>query len=118
MEIMAADLFRHRTIAELAAVVDQRREGEETASDGLLPLSPFQREIFARSAPEVPTAVQQFTIPVDPSFAPDTAVAASSPCCSVGTRGCACGSSRARTAGARPTPAGRSSRPRRRRTYR
>ncbi|MFP8962477.1 condensation domain-containing protein, partial [Streptomyces nanhaiensis] len=73
MEIMAADLFRHRTIAELAAVVDQRREGEETASDGLLPLSPFQREIFARSAPEVPTAVQQFTIPVDPSFDPDTA---------------------------------------------
>ncbi|MFR9674850.1 condensation domain-containing protein, partial [Streptomyces sp. TR06-5] len=76
MEIMAADLFRHRTVAELAAVIDERNEGEEVSTTGLLPLAPFQRELFARSAPALPTAVQQFALPVDAGFSPEAAAQA------------------------------------------
>ncbi|WP_223732908.1 condensation domain-containing protein [Streptomyces purpurogeneiscleroticus] len=72
MEILAADLFRHRTIAELAAVVDQRSEGRQGQARGLLPLAPFQRELFAHAEEALPTAAQVFALPVDPDFAPET----------------------------------------------
>ncbi|MFD0319162.1 amino acid adenylation domain-containing protein [Streptomyces flavalbus] len=74
MDVTAADLFRHRTIAELAAVVDERAAG--TAADGddeTLPLTPYQRHLFELAEPEPPTTAHRFTLPVTPDFAPEQA---------------------------------------------
>ncbi|HET9380530.1 MAG TPA: AMP-binding protein, partial [Streptomyces sp.] len=73
MDITAADLFRHRTIAELATVVDERSAGEESADDDTLPLTPYQQQLYALAAPGLPTAAHRFTIPVDTGFAPEQA---------------------------------------------
>ncbi|MEU5363861.1 phosphopantetheine-binding protein, partial [Streptomyces sp. NPDC005925] len=73
MDITAADLFRHRTIAELAAVVDERSAGEEAADDETLPLTPYQRQLCALAAPGLPTAAHRFTIPVAADFTPEQA---------------------------------------------
>ncbi|KES06115.1 hypothetical protein BU52_17015 [Streptomyces toyocaensis] len=73
MDITAADLFRHRTIAELAAVVDERAAGVEAGDDETLPLTPYQRHLFELAAPETPTAAHRFTIAVAADFAPERA---------------------------------------------
>ncbi|MFE9594496.1 amino acid adenylation domain-containing protein [Streptomyces sp. NPDC006294] len=73
MDITAADLFRHRTIADLAAVVDERAAGVEAADDETLPLTPYQRDLFASAAPQTPTAAHRFAIPVAADFAPERA---------------------------------------------
>ncbi|MEU3255502.1 phosphopantetheine-binding protein, partial [Streptomyces sp. NPDC006997] len=74
MDVTAADLFRHRTIADLAAVVDERAAGTAAAGeDETLPLTPYQRHLFELAAPEAPTTAHRFTLPVAPDFAPERA---------------------------------------------
>lgn len=66
VEIAPADLFQQQTIAALAAVLEQRGQG--LPEDGMRPLSPRQRWVFDRSAPEPPTGAHRVDLTIPDSL--------------------------------------------------
>jgi amino acid adenylation domain-containing protein len=67
LDLTPADLFQHQTVGELAVALDRRSPA--TAGAGAasrpVPLTPYQRHLFAFAAPALPAGALRIELPVD-----------------------------------------------------
>ncbi|MGB2570898.1 amino acid adenylation domain-containing protein [Micromonospora citrea] len=73
IELIAADLFAHQVVAELAAVADARSAGGRAGAGGSFPLTPWQRSLVGPDGPARPLGVQVLDVPVPAELDSDAA---------------------------------------------